>query len=54
MTVLFATGFASLLQLLVMVGLATDRIAVSAVVPILGIVLVFGLLPAMAFIKSRP
>ena len=52
-TILFATGFAVLLQILVMVLLATDRITTGAAVPLLGIVVAFGLLPAMAFIRSK-
>lgn len=53
-TMLFAIGFAVLLQLLVMLFLATDRITSGTAVSMLSIVLIFGLLPAMAFIKSRP
>ncbi len=53
MTLLFATGFAALLQILVMVFLATNRITVSIAIPLLGIVVAFGLLPAMAYIKSK-
>lgn len=54
LVILFATGFAVLLQLLVMLFLATDRITTGAAVSMLSIVLIFGLLPAMAFIKSKP
>ena len=50
---LFATGFALLLQTLVMVLLATDRMSVRMAVPILGMVVIIGILPAMSFIKSR-
>ncbi len=50
---LFSTGFATLLQLLAMILLATDKISGSEAVPILGIVLIFGLLPAIAFVRSR-
>lgn len=51
---LFATGFTTVLQLLTMIFLATDKITSRGAVPMLGIVVIFGLLPAMAFIKSRP
>ena len=50
---LFATGSAALLQLLVMLLMATDRISSGLAVALLGIVVVVGILPAMAFIKSR-
>lgn len=53
-TILFATGFAVLLHLLVMLFLATDRITSGAAVSMLSLVLIFGLLPAMAYIKSKP
>lgn len=52
-TMLLLTVFAALLQLTVMVLLATDRIRASLVVPLLALVLIFGLIPAMAFIKSK-
>ena len=50
---LFSTGFATFLQLLAMILITTDKISGGEAVPMLGIVLIFGLLPAMAFIKSR-
>lgn len=53
-TILFATGFAALLQLLVMLFLATGRIPSGTAVSMLSLVLIFGLLPAMAYIKSKP
>ena len=53
LTLLFATGFATLLQTLVMILMATDKISNSVAVPMLGIVVIFGILPAMAFIKSK-
>ena len=52
-TILFATGFAFLLQTLVMVLLATDNISTGVAVSLLAIVGAFGLFPAMAFIKSK-
>ena len=52
-TILLLTAFAALLQLTVMVLLATDRIRVSLAIPLLALVLIFGLIPAMAFIKSK-
>lgn len=53
MILLFAMGFAALLQILVMVLLATNRITISLAIPLLGMVVAFGLLPAMAYIKSK-
>ncbi len=52
-TVLLLIKFAAVLQTIVMVLLATDRIGISLAVPLLGFVLIFGLIPAAAFIKSK-
>ena len=52
-TIFLLTAFAALLQLTVMVLLATDRIRVSLAIPLLALVLIFGLIPAMAFIKYK-
>ena len=52
-TLLFTTGSAFVLQTLVMILLATDNIATGVAVPLLAIVGAFGLLPAMAYIKSN-
>ena len=42
---LFATGFAALLQMLVMVLIATDRISSGLALALLGIVVIVGILP---------
>ena len=52
-TTLLLIKLAAALQVIVMVLLATDRIRDSLVVPLLGIVLVFGLIPAAAFLKPK-
>ncbi len=51
--ILLLIKFAALLQTIVMVLLATDRIRASLAVPLLALVLIIGLIPAAAFIKSR-
>jgi hypothetical protein len=38
---------------MVMVLLATDRITVSVAVPLLALVVIFGLIPAAVFLKSK-
>ena len=45
--------FAALLQTIVIVLLTTDRITVSLAVPLLALVVIIGLIPAAAFIKSK-
>lgn len=52
-TVLLLIQFAALLQTIVIVLLTTDRIRVSLAVPLLALVVIFGLIPAAAFIKSK-
>ncbi len=52
-TVLVLIQVAALLQVIVMILLATDRIERSIAVPLLGLVLIFGLMPAGAFAKSK-
>ena len=52
-TTLLLIQLAAALQAIVMLLLATDRIRDSLVVPLLGIVLVFGLIPAAAFLKPK-
>jgi len=52
-TVLFLIKLAAVLQTIVMVLLATDRIAGSLAVPLLALVLIFGLIPAGVFIKPK-
>jgi len=52
-TVFLLVQFAAVLQTIVMVLLATDRIRSSVAVPFLGLVLIFGLIPAGAFVKSK-
>ena len=51
-TLLLIKG-AAVVQTIVMVLLTTDRMGVSLAVPLLGLVLIFGLIPAAAFIKSK-
>ncbi len=52
-TNLFAmTAFATVLQIVVMILLATDRMSVDLAVPMLGLVLIVGLLPALAALKK--
>jgi hypothetical protein len=48
----FLSVFGALLQLLIMLLLATDRISVSVVVPMLGFILITGMLMPMALKKS--
>ena len=45
-TILVLTAFAFLLQLTVMILLATDRITVALAIPLLAGVLIFGVIPA--------
>jgi len=45
--------FAVVLQTIVIVLLATERITVSVAVPLLALVVIFGLIPAAVFIKSK-
>jgi len=52
-TILLLVQSAAVLQIIVMVLLATDRIKGSMAVPLLGLVLLFGLIPAGAFVKSK-
>jgi len=52
-TTLLLIEFAVVLQTIVIVLLATDRIAVSVAVPLLALVVIFGLIPAAVFIKSK-
>ena len=52
-TVLLLIKFAALLQTIVIVLLTTDRIRVSLAVPLLALVVIFGLIPAAAFINSK-
>jgi hypothetical protein len=52
-TVLLLIQSAAILQVIVMVLLAVDRIKFSVAVPLLGLVLIFGLIPAGAFVKSK-
>ncbi len=52
-TVLLLIKLAAVLQTIVIVLLTTDRIGVSLAVPLLGLVLIFGLIPAAAFTKSK-
>jgi len=52
-TVLLLIQIAAGLQTLVIILLTTDRIRDSLAVPLLGLVLIFGLIPAAAFVKSK-
>ena len=52
-TVLLLIKSAAVLQTLVMVLLATDKMGDSLAVPLLGLVVIFGLIPAAAFINSK-
>ncbi len=51
--ILLLIKFAALLQTIVMVLLTTNRIRVSLAVPLLALVVIIGLIPAAAFIKSK-
>ena len=52
-TFVVLTNFAALLQTTVIVLLTIDRITVALAIPMLAIVVIVGLLPAMAWIKSN-
>lgn len=52
-TVLLLIKSAAVIQIIVMVLLATDRMGGSLAVPLLALVLIFGLIPAAAFINSK-
>ena len=52
-TTLLLIEFAVVLQTIVIVLLATERITVSVAVPLLALVVIFGLIPAAVFIKSK-
>ena len=52
-TTLLLVKFAVVLQTIVIVLLATDRIVVSLAVPLLALVVIFGLIPAAAFIRPK-
>ena len=51
--VLLLIQSAAVLQVIIMVLLATDRIKGSMAVPLLALVLIFGIIPAGAFVKSK-
>ena len=52
-TFVVLTNFAALLQTTVIVLLTIDRITVALAIPMLALVVIVGLLPAMAWIKSN-
>lgn len=52
-TVLLLLKVAAVVQLLVMILLATDRLGTSSAVPLLALVLIFGLIPAAVFAKAN-
>ena len=51
--ILLSIAFAAILQTMVIVLLTTDKISVSLAVPLLALVIIIGLVPAAAFIKSK-
>ena len=52
-TTLLLVKFAVVLQTIVIVLLATDRITASVAVPLLALVVILGFIPAAVFIKSK-
>jgi hypothetical protein len=52
-TVLMLVQVATLVQTIVLVLLATEKIRPSVAVPLLALVVIFGLIPAGAFAKSK-
>jgi hypothetical protein len=52
-TVLLLVQVAAVVQTVVLVLLATEKLEASAAVPLLALVVIFGLIPAGAFAKSK-